>query len=453
MQFDELFKKRSNHIKPGLERMIRAVAAMNIPDLLDTPAILIGGTNGKGGTAAELWNLLRAAGVSAGLFTSPHLIHFRERYICSGTVVDDKQLLDVWQQVRDTLDESLYEELSFFEIATLMAFLLFRRLETRINVIEVGLGGRWDSTNVCQPVASVLVGVAMDHEAFLGDNLRAILREKLGIMRPGRPFYLGSGGALPEDPAALELLEQEMTAQEVPARRWGIHHGYDQSSFFIRRDDRLRRWPLPERLRSEPPYKRANFALAASVFCDLVDDGLPVTGADPGALAMEAELPPCALGRFQWLPGRGPGGMDLLLDVCHNPDGIREFIRGLRSHEVLGQSLPLPGLVSVLGDKDMDRILDDLKGILHPLMLFKIDDERTFDTSKLAARHRDLPVAESFSAALAGTGARREKVKGPLVICGSVMAVGKVLDHYGITPKTADHRGYVPSACPDTLSR
>ena len=195
MDLDLLFAKRANNIKPGLERIKKSYEFLGKP-AGNIPAVLIGGTNGKGSTSGFLWSLLAQSLSAVGLYTSPHLMEWSERFQISGRQVDDQDAIALAQELESLLPADLYAELSFFELTTLIAFRLFEREQVAMQVLEVGLGGRWDASNVADPLLSVVVSVSLDHQEYLGQDLRQILREKLGIMRSGCPLFWGQSGEI-----------------------------------------------------------------------------------------------------------------------------------------------------------------------------------------------------------------------------------------------------------------
>ena len=174
--------------KPGLEKTLRLAEAFGNPHL-HFPSIHIGGTNGKGSTAHSLASVLMASGLKVGLYTSPHLIDFTERIRINGAPIDRASVIDFVSRFRTkNLTDT---DPSFFELTTIMAFEYFAREKVDIAVIEVGLGGRLDSTNIITPLLSVITNVSYDHTALLGKELQQIAKEKAGIIKPGIPVVIG----------------------------------------------------------------------------------------------------------------------------------------------------------------------------------------------------------------------------------------------------------------------
>jgi dihydrofolate synthase/folylpolyglutamate synthase len=197
-----------------LERVRFALERLGSPQE-SYAAVLIAGTNGKGSVAAMLHSVLSAAGYRAGLYTSPHLVEFTERIRIGDDEITPEQVVDLTGEIRRVADEQDLA-LTFFEIVTLVAFLHFARCGISIAVVEVGLGGRLDATNVLSPVVSVITTIALDHEEFLGNTHASVAREKAGILRAGRPVVIGE---LPAD--AVRVVAETASALRCPLIRIG----------------------------------------------------------------------------------------------------------------------------------------------------------------------------------------------------------------------------------------
>lgn len=178
----------SSAYKPGLENVKRLDAHYNHPHSA-YPTIHIAGTNGKGSTSHTLAAILQSAGYRVGLFTSPHLVDFRERIRVSGEMITEEYVTRFTEEAREQIQEVAP---SFFELTTLMALCYFRDMQVDVAIIEVGLGGRLDSTNIINPVLSIITNISLDHTQYLGDTLRDIAREKAGIIKPHTPVVVGN---------------------------------------------------------------------------------------------------------------------------------------------------------------------------------------------------------------------------------------------------------------------
>ncbi|HYX33121.1 MAG TPA: hypothetical protein VE954_08385 [Oligoflexus sp.] len=440
MDFDQLFAKRSTHIKPGLQRIERSYEFLKRP-AAGIPAALIGGTNGKGSTSGFLWYLLALNQRNIGLFSSPHLAAFSERCQLSVTPCDDGMLADVWRELQKELPADLYDELSFFEITTLLAFRLFQQKAADFQVLEVGLGGRWDATNVSDPLISAVVSVSKDHQEYLGHDLMGILDEKLGIMRAERPLFWGNSGEVCAVPGYREHLLQKAAKLNVPLFEAGRDFGYDEASELVvinLPNLSFCSLPIQNCLRATPLFLRRNLALAAAMYHYLQSTQIeagwgPLNEIWPLLGEGQAAAPVTLYGRSQRLlipTERGP--VRLILDVSHNPDGAQAFLTGLTSRGLAG---PMPALVCILKDKDMNRILDVLRSRLHPVILFGIEHERAWQPELLDARHRDLPFFSNFTEAWNAALVRWNPADAPWAVCGSVLAVGRILQHFDSAPK------------------
>ncbi len=436
--FASLFSRRAQDlIKPGLERVGAAFAALDHPSLA-TPSILIAGTNGKGSTAGFLWLLLQQSLERVGLYTSPHLTDFSERMRCSHRPITNQDLLDQWHDLQLDLPRELYEPLSFFEMTTLMAFRLFAAERTSANVVEVGLGGRWDATNILDPLASVIVSISYDHQQYLGDTIAAITGEKLGILRSARPLFIGSGGYLFQDADAQRLLEQTAAARGCPLWRYGKEFFVDGKDGVIRLPGYTPvKVPLPASLTA--PFLQENFVLAAAIYHWLQETRRPEWRLKPLAevakpcLESPREWPPSLRGRFwpQQVQING-ASQKLLFDVCHNINGVEEFIRALKSQGIPPKQMP--ALISILGDKDFNGMLDLLRSFFDPIVLFNIPSERSFKHESLADRHASLSMLPNFSAAFEHA-AQYWSRENTWAVCGSVLAVGHSLEHLAALQK------------------
>lgn len=426
--FADLFAKKPNKIKLGLDRMQRGLRALGL-ERATAPTFLIGGTNGKGTTAGFLWHLCTAAGMRAGLYTSPHLVHFHERFQLSDGTITDRELAERLQALQTDLGRTLYDELSFFEVSTLLALQLFQERQTECNVLEVGLGGRLDATNAQDPIASAVVSVGLDHQQWLGETLGQIAHEKFAIGRHGAPLFFGTARS-PADVEA-ELLE------------YGTQHGgpifRSEREFFRCGNDVILQIPqlarqtfaLPAWV-SEHPAEcvKGNFALACAMFYWFVKDGAVLHTAVKNFGRSDLAWPYSFAARSQILTvNAAQGEYEFLLDVCHNPAAMNEFMRVLCTRFPDPKKRP-PALLTFLADKDVNGMLDLLRGVLKTIVLFRLGDERSFGVDDLAERHRDIVVHDNFAAGWQSAKTEWKGIQGPWVVCGSLLGVGEVLRYF-----------------------
>jgi dihydrofolate synthase/folylpolyglutamate synthase len=297
----------------GLETMRGACARMGHPER-GFPAVHVAGTNGKGSVCAMLESIALAHGLKTGLYTSPHLCRFAERIRIRGEPIDDPSLAALLSRVLQ-----VDPELSFFEVATLTAFLAFRDAQVDVAILEVGLGGRFDATNVIpRPLAAAITRIALDHTDRLGSTLVHIAREKAGIAKPGLDIVLGR---MPPD---------------VRAAIDEVAHAAGATT------SNVEDMPVPRTIGLDGEHQRDNAQIAA------------VLGHRIGASPAEVHD---GLARARW-PGRLERIGRFLLDAAHNPDSAEALARYLRSLGVPPQSAAL--VFGTLADKDWAPMLDAL---------------------------------------------------------------------------------------------
>jgi dihydrofolate synthase / folylpolyglutamate synthase len=337
----EFLFPRTTTIKFGLNVTRRLLQSVGDPQTV-YPTIHVGGTNGKGSVSTLVAQALREKGLRVGLYTSPHLVSFRER-IQVDEVPISREAVAAWTERLRPLIQAT--RATFFEATTTIALADFAARGVDLAVVEVGLGGRLDSTNVLTPLVSVVTKIERDHMKYLGHTLEQIAAEKAGIAKAGVPFVTGEGR-----PELLEAMRRAARvavarAGPVPAGRRGA-----QLDFRVLPSDYL--WTGP--LRLEGPHQRRNAAVAHGALAAL-----------PPAYRPDLEAINRGFARAR-VPGRLDRRGKWLFDVAHNPDGIAALITALRSAP---PRRPLHALVSILGDKawtemlvQLDQVVD--KGVL-----------------------------------------------------------------------------------------
>ena len=209
-----LYNLQKHGIKLGLDTIECLLARLGRPER-EYPAFHIGGTNGKGSTAAMTAAMLQAAGYRVGLYTSPHLVDFRERIRVNGQSIGEEPLMDFVERVRSAAGRAA--EPTFFEFTTAVALEYFKTMRVDVAVIEVGMGGRFDATNVLTPVVSAITNVTLDHQAYLGTTVAEIAFEKAGIIKPGVPVVVGR-----VEPDAWETIERAVSTRGAHCSRWDL---------------------------------------------------------------------------------------------------------------------------------------------------------------------------------------------------------------------------------------
>jgi dihydrofolate synthase/folylpolyglutamate synthase len=382
------------------------------------PAILIAGTNGKGSTAATLASILSAAGIRTGLFTSPHLERPNERIQIDRNEISDDDFARHFFLVSSAADQMVKERKlpqlpSFFEILTALAFLYFAEAGVEIAVLEVGMGGRLDATNIVDPLFSIVTDISLDHMEWLGPTIGAIAREKAGIMRPN-----GTLITLPQHPEANEVLGEvatELNVRGVNAARYMPALGDVADVYMVE--------ALGAQIEIDSPLKGAhqhrNLALAISAAVELAEQhGLQVTAT---AIAE-------GIGLTRW-PGRlervSSRGHEWILDVAHNPAGAWALRAGLRS--VLGEKSPKALVFGCLRDKPIAEMAQILFPVFEQVILAPIHSSRAASVEELLAAARGTNTkaiaAASVNDALNKAAVHTAGV--PVVISGSVYLVGE----------------------------
>lgn len=381
---DRLFALEAFGIKLGLDNMHVLADALGHPERAG-PVVHVAGTNGKGSVCAMVTRALGASGLRTGLYTSPHLDRIEERVAVGGTPVDAGTFEASVANVLAAADAAradgrLEVSPTFFEVTTAAAFDVFRRAQVDIAIIEVGLGGRFDATNIVQPVATAITSIAMDHERHLGSTLTAIAGEKAGIAKPGVPLVVGT---LPEE--AMEVVRRTAAMVGAPivlAEGAVTEASVDEgvASVVIENQGGGR---APVRLALAGRHQVANAATAVRLLEVLAAQGVPVTENAVVAGLTGARWP----GRLEWL--QTPQGR-VLLDAAHNPAGAGALASYLRDAGIA----PLPFVLAAMQDKDVAGMLKPLRDVVSLVVATEVPGARAWPA-------RDL--ATQVSAALPGT--------------------------------------------------
>jgi len=361
-----IYNLRGGIIDLRLDRMERALELFDQPHQA-FPSIHIAGTNGKGSTAAILHRILSDAGYRTALYTSPHLVSFTERIRINDEEIAAEDVVaiadEIWQETA-----ALELELTFFEFITVMAFVHLARRRVDIAVLEVGLGGRLDATNVVTPLVSVITTVAKDHEAYLGPDELSIAREKGGIIKPGIPLVCGKVST-----EVAELLDEIARQAHSPSYALGR-----EFSFFLKPDGLfdyrgIKRHFFNFELGLPGRHQRANAAVALAAL-ELVSERFPVA---EGTLRE-------GLRRVRW-PGRLEVMRErptVILDGAHNPEGIAALVEELTD---LRQGRRIKLLFATMADKEWGLMLRELAKAVNEITFSKVNMERSADPEILAA--------------------------------------------------------------------
>jgi dihydrofolate synthase/folylpolyglutamate synthase len=396
----------------------------------------VAGTNGKGSTSCYLERLWRETGLTTGLYTSPHLVDFRERIRVGGVAVSPEQVIESFETVA-RLPEA--DGRTFFEAATAIAFCLLAERRVQAGVIEVGLGGRLDSTNVIEPSVCVITPVGLDHTDLLGPTLAHVAGEKAGILKAGVPAVVA-----PQVSSAAKVIEQAAAEQKAEivrvasrARVAAVTPGPEGTDVRLATREF---GTLTFRLRGLGRHQAANAALAVAAFSVGLEQGLRLPSG--GRLRPEKPAPAAlanALAQARW-PGRlerSEREPRVYWDGAHNPHGARVLRRAWR--EALGDP-PAALVLGMSADKDARGFLRALHGPWRKVFTAAPDTARAAEPEALARVVKDwsVPVrtratiAEALAEALAWVGSR-----GRVLVTGSLFTVGDAMRALGDPPPEA----------------
>ena len=361
-----IYNLRGGMIDLRLDRMRRALALFGEPQNA-CPMLHIAGTNGKGSTSAMLHAILSRAGYRTGLYTSPHLVSFTERIRIDRDEIAPDEVVSLAEEIWATTGAADVP-LTFFEFVTVMAFLYFARHHAEVAVIEVGLGGRLDATNVITPMVSVITTISKDHEAYLGPDELAIAREKGGIIKPKIPVIIGKVSA-----EVQELLRSIATERGAPAYSLGADFSFFLKDAGVFDYTGIKQSFSNLELGLRGRHQRSNAAIAVAA--------LELTDAFPAA---ESTLR-AALKEVRW-PGRLDVMLDrpmVILDGAHNPEGVRALVDEMSAMK-RGRRVRL--LFASMADKDWELMLDSLAKSVDEIVLTRVAMERSADPSEMARK-------------------------------------------------------------------
>lgn len=400
-------------IRLGLDHLRGLAAELGAPERA-TPAVIVAGTNGKGSVASLLAAMARAAGYEAGLYTSPHLEHPEERVRVAGEPIPPGELARLLREILATAARLGHASPTYFEAMTLAAFLHFARRGCDLAVLEVGMGGRLDATNLADARLAVIAAIALDHQEFLGSTLDAIAREKAGVLRRGRPVILS-----PQAPAAHSALLEEAAWRGAPAvevAREIVELDVEfrgLAGLGLRLATRSGDYELATTLSGR--HQAWNVATAVVAAERFADAGLPALD---GA-AITAGVAACRWpGRLEAIAVAG-SPTTVLLDAAHNPDGCAALVAFLAE---LGKPFTL--LFGALADKDVAQMLPPLAARAERVVLSRPDSPRAAAPATLAAL---LPAGMKVELAPEIPAALELALRGGpdlVVACGSIFLIG-----------------------------
>jgi len=404
-----------------LRRVDLLLARLGSPHL-GAKTVHIGGTKGKGSTAAMVASALTKAGYTTGLYTSPHLTTLRERFRVDGEMITEGELVSVVERLKPEVErvneEAAYGELTTFELLTALAFAFFELKGADFQVLEVGLGGRYDATNIIQPEVCVLTSISLDHTDVLGDSLAEIAAEKAGIIKPGVTVVLS-----PQDDEVVRVIEEVCLRQGVELVRVGedvtwhsLGFGYNRQSFEVK--GRLDSYRLSIPLLGR--YQLENAAAAVAVLEVLAKKGFNISRDSIGDGLTGVDW----VGRFQVLR-RNPL---LVVDGAHNPDSACKLRQSLVEYFEFARAVLIIG---VSCDKDIDGIVSELVALFDRVIVTRAEHPRSMALKQLAAafeKHgvearaaQSVPEALSLAMGIAGD-------KDLVCVTGSLFVVAEAIE-------------------------
>ena len=391
-----LYSTQSAGIKLGLENITRLLSLLGVDPRRPAAACFhVAGTNGKGSVCAMLDAICRAQGLRSGLFTSPHLVTFRERIRINGELIPEAEVAAGLTRIR-TLTEGWEYHPTFFEITTALALDWFRRQNLDVIVLETGLGGRLDSTNAVTPSVSILTPISFDHRQYLGDTLEQIAGEKAGILKPGVPAV-----SAPQPPEAARIFRETAARVGAPLTEVAV--------------------PVEFEVALPGSHQKLNAALAIAA---LRAAGLSVSEEAIKAGLRDVQWP----GRFQRIAGLA--GTPLVLDGAHNDAAAERLVETWR--EVYGSQQPVV-LLAALQDKDVAAICARLAPLAAEFVVTQVQNSRSCTGSALAqavrnaAPARACQIAESVQVGLATAEAAALSRGCPVLVTGSLFLIGETL--------------------------
>ena len=407
-----LYRLQTHGIKLGLETMTALTARLGMPQNRYR-TVHIAGTNGKGSTAAMAAAMLQAAGYRVGLYTSPHLVDFQERIRVNGEMIAESQVAQLTEQLQALCPPDLAP--TFFEYTTAMAFQHFADSAVDVAVLEVGLGGRFDATNVVTPMACAITTIALDHQAYLGNTRSAIAFEKAGIIKSGVPVVLGR---LDDD--AWRTIEQVARERQAPVFRIGehFHTEGEEPQQFSYRGMGMHYDGLTCALAGR--HQLDNAACALALLAAAAPQGIVVT---PEAMRTGLHAVKWA-GRLE-VADRRP---TILLDGAHNPAAATALADFLTRADRSRPSRPVILVLGMMRDKDHRGFVEPLRSLVDEVVLTQADLPRSATAQELQSSLGDLlshpHVVPSLSDAMA-LARQLATPDGLVCVTGSLMLVGE----------------------------
>lgn len=418
-----LYARERLAMRLGLEGIRRLLVRLGNPESA-FPSVLVAGSNGKGCTAAIVASILKAAGYRTGLYTSPHLIDFRERIRIDGKCIDEERIESLMAIMRDAIEE---ERSSFFEATTAMALRHFKDCRVDIAVLEVGLGGRLDATNAAHPAVSVITSISREHTEILGDSVEGIAAEKAGILRPGGHAVIGFDGGV-----AADAIKSEIQALGASMSRVGadivprVVNVSREGTFFTLRWKGDWEWGPTLQLAIPGRHQARNAAAAALAATSLGGAGFHVSRDHVAKGIKRVRWP----GRFQVV---GHDRSPCVLDIAHNP-AAAEALAGIFQEIYSGR--PAVVVAGMSADKDHRSYLQALQPIAMGLIATEAPNVRALPVGVMARTAEDLGMwtrAVPHVREAVSVGRQMAASRGaPVLITGSFFVVGEAMAALGV---------------------
>lgn len=415
-----LFGLQGVGMKFGLDNIRAMLEAAGNPQK-SFRAVHVGGTNGKGSTSAMTAAVLAAAGFKTGLFTSPHLIDFTERIRVNGAMIPERDVIRLAKHFRAIAAQRAIN-VTFFEVTTAIAFEYFREHGAQWAVIEVGLGGRLDSTNVIMPEVSAITNVAFDHEAYLGDTIEKIAGEKAGIIKHGVPVITAAKGAAldvirgmaAEAGSPIYVFGEDFRVENVTLDEAGIALDY----LGLRKDCNRISSSLAGR------YQAGNIAVALAVCETLISSGVSITE-EHVRTGLKVNWP----GRFETVAGHPA----IILDAAHNPAAARALAETIAERFGTGNVIAILG---VMKDKNIEEVIAPIAAVSRRVIVTSPKYARAASpTDMLSIAMRHSPSAQAAPSVGEALDAAR-RMAGPdgvIVVTGSFYTTGEAKELLGHT--------------------
>ncbi len=405
---DRLFGRTAQGIKYDLDRIHLAAKQLGNPQE-SFKVIHVAGTNGKGSVCAMVESIIRHHGFKTGLFTSPHLIDFEERFIINGKVISSKEWIELYQKIEPIC---LKQNLTFFEISTLLAFTLFEHKKVEWAIVETGLGGRLDATNIVDPEVSIVTAISMDHQEYLGDTIEQVALEKLGVVKENTPLVLGKQ----QNSKIYELAQRVCHERHAPFHCCQFEQKETGPTNTVR-------------------FKGRNFSVSLAGTYQKDNAHCALKAAELVGIKMNTQTEQAIKATF--IPGRFQivtiKSKSIVFDTAHNPAAAQHFCASLKKRF---PDTPLCFIVGIMKDKKFTEMLLEYAKVAHTIVIAAL-------ASKRAAQPQELIncLSTSTTGKVEIGGAIKQSItkavndfKGVIAVTGSFITVGEAMQALGVKP-------------------